>query len=105
MAATVQAPYNEFGGIAMATKTQRIEMRTDPDTEVRIAQAARLSGQTVSAFVLDAASSAADRLLARVHHVVITNDQFDELIESLDKADEAQQLAHVAQRKRRFKRR
>jgi uncharacterized protein (DUF1778 family) len=86
----------------MATKTQRIEMRTDPDSEARIAQAARLAGQTISAFVLDAASSAADRLLARVHHVVMPNDQFDELMQSLDRADEAPTLARLAQRKQRF---
>ena len=88
----------------MATKTQRIEMRTDPDSEARIAQAARLSNQTVSAFVLDAANAAADQLIARVHHVVVHNEQFDELLSSLDRADEAPTLRRAAQRKRRFTR-
>jgi uncharacterized protein (DUF1778 family) len=89
----------------MATKTQRIEMRTDPDSEARIAQAARLSNQTVSAFVLDAANAAADQVIARVHHVVVPNSQFDDLLSSLDRADEASALERAAKRKRRFTRR
>ncbi|MGC4806655.1 DUF1778 domain-containing protein [Micromonospora sp. DT233] len=89
----------------MATKTQRIEMRADPDSEARIAQAARLSSQTVSAFVLDAANAAADRMITRVHHVIMPNDQFDELISSLDQADEAPALERVARRRQRFVRR
>lgn len=88
----------------MAAKTQRIEMRTDQDTEARIIQAARLSDQTVSAFVVEAASVAADRVLARTHHVVMPDEQFDELMASLDSFDEAPTLARVARRKSRFTR-
>jgi uncharacterized protein (DUF1778 family) len=89
----------------MATKTQRIEMRTDTDSEARITQAARLSNQTVSAFVLEAANAAADRVIARVHHVVMENDQFDDLLSSLDRADDAPALKRAAERRRRFVRR
>jgi uncharacterized protein (DUF1778 family) len=88
----------------MATKTQRIEMRTDPDSEAKIAEAARLARQSVSTFVLTAATTAAERIIARVDHVVMPADQFDSLINSLDIADEAPTLARTAQRKRRFTR-
>jgi uncharacterized protein (DUF1778 family) len=46
--------------IVMATKTKRIEIRTDPGSAARIAQAAQARRTTVSAFVLDAAATAAD---------------------------------------------
>lgn len=88
----------------MAAKTQRIEMRTDPASEALIAQAARLTHQSVSAFVLSAATAEAERVLARVDHVVMPADQFDALISSLDTPGDAPGLARVARRNRRFTR-
>jgi uncharacterized protein (DUF1778 family) len=88
----------------MATKTRRIEMRADPQSEAKIAEAARLSGQSMSAFVLNAATVAADQIIARVDHVVMPADQFDAIMESLDTPDEASNLARAASRKRRFTR-
>jgi uncharacterized protein (DUF1778 family) len=88
----------------MATKTQRIEMRTDPNSEAKIAEAARLSHQSVSSFVLNAATTAAERIIARVDRVVMPADQFDALINSLDAADEAPTLTRAAKQKRRFTR-
>src|SRR6266536_2926154 len=84
--------------VRVATKTQRIEMRTDPDSEGRIAQAAREVHLSVSAFVLDAAITAADRVLARVDHLVMPSDQFDALLDSLDRPDDAPTLSRVAAR-------
>lgn len=89
----------------MATKTQRIEMRTDPNSEALIAEAAQVTHQSVSAFVLQAATSEADRVLARAHHVIMPEDQFDQLVASLDSPDAAPRLESVAARKRRFVRR
>jgi uncharacterized protein (DUF1778 family) len=88
----------------MVTKTRRIEMRADPQSEAKIAEAARLSGQSMSAFVLNAATVAADQIIARVDHVVMPADQFDAIMESLDTPDEAPNLARAASRKRRFTR-
>jgi uncharacterized protein (DUF1778 family) len=88
----------------VVAKTQRIEMRTDPDSEALITQAARLMHQSVSAFVLAAATAEAQRVLARVDHVVMPADQFDALISSLDTSADAPALARAARRERRFTR-
>ncbi len=80
----------------MATKTRRIEMRTDPDSEERIVQAAGLLGQSVSMFVLSAASSAADAVLARADTTLMPAEQFDGLLRSLDVADQAPNLRAAA---------
>jgi uncharacterized protein (DUF1778 family) len=88
----------------MATKTRRIEMRTDPDSEERIVQAAGLLGQSVSMFVLSAASSAADAVLARADTTLMPAEQFDSLMRSLDVADEAPNLRAAAMASRRVAR-
>lgn len=88
----------------MPTKSQRIEMRTDPESEARIAKAAKIAHQSVSAFVLEAATLAADQVLARVDHTVMPADQFDTLMAALDQPDEAPTLARAARRPRRFTR-
>jgi uncharacterized protein (DUF1778 family) len=85
----------------MATKTRRIEMRTDPDSEGRIVQAAGLLGQSVSTFVLSAASSAADAVLARADTTLMPAERFDSLMRSLDVADEAPSLRAAATASRR----
>lgn len=89
----------------MVTKSERIEMRTDPDTGARITQAAQAAHMSVSAFVLDAAAAAAERVLARTDHTNMPAEQFDALIASLDTADQAPKLAEIAARPRRFTRR
>lgn len=88
----------------MAAKTERIEMRADQDTGARITQAAQLARKSVSAFVLEAASAAADRMLARDEQTIMPAEQFDALIASLDVPDPAPKLAEVAARPRRFTR-
>ena len=80
----------------VATKTRRIEMRADPDSEERIVQAAVLVGQSVSTFVLSAASSAADAVLARADTTLMPVEQFESLLRSLDEADEAPSLRAAA---------
>jgi uncharacterized protein (DUF1778 family) len=88
----------------MATKSERIEMRTDPESGTKIAQAAEIEHKSVSAFILDAATTAADRVLARTDHVVMPADEFDALLQSLDDPGEAPALNALARRARRFKR-
>lgn len=41
-------------------RTARIELRAEPEREERIREAARLSNQSLSSFVLDAASERAE---------------------------------------------
>jgi uncharacterized protein (DUF1778 family) len=88
----------------MATKTRRIEMRADQDSEERIAQAASVLGQSMSAFVLGAARREADAVLARADMTLMTPDQFDQLLGSLDTADEASRLRAAARAPRRVAR-
>jgi uncharacterized protein (DUF1778 family) len=91
-------------GKPMTAKTERIEMRAEPEVSARIAEAARAAGTSVSAFVLAAAASAADRILARSDQTLMPADQFDALIESLDVPDAAPRLTQLAKQPRRFTR-
>lgn len=88
----------------MATKTERIEIRTDPDSAARIAQAAQARNTTISAFVLEAVTAAVDVVLARADHTLMPADQFDGLMAALDEPDEAPVLAALAARPRKFTR-
>jgi uncharacterized protein (DUF1778 family) len=85
-------------------KTRRIEMRTDPRSEARIAAAAAAAGQSVSAFVLGAAVRAADVVLARADTTMMSVEQFDALAASLEIADDFAALAAVAAAPRRYTR-
>src|SRR5664280_2523294 len=82
----VQAPYIQ--GVermlesVMAVKTCRIEMRADPESEERIAQAAAARQQSVSTFVLAAAVREADMVLARADVTLMPVEQFDALMDS-----------------------
>ncbi len=88
----------------MATKTRRIEMRADQDSEERIAQAASVLGQSMSAFVLGAARREADAVLARADTTLMAPERFDQLVRSLDEADEAPRLREAARASRRVAR-
>lgn len=88
----------------MATKTQRIEMRTDPDSEARITRAASVTRESVSSFVLRAATAEADRILARTEVTLMPVEQFDALIDALDVPDPAPALSRLAAAPRRFTR-
>ena len=67
-----------------ATRTSRIELRADPAREQRIRYAAELEHQSVSAFVLDAASERAEQVIASASATVVPSDFFDRLWEALD---------------------
>ncbi len=67
-----------------ATRTSRIELRTDPDRERRIRYAAQLEQRSVSAFVLDAAADRAEQVIASAAGTVVPSDFFDEFWEALD---------------------
>jgi uncharacterized protein (DUF1778 family) len=86
------------------TKTERIELRADEASKARIAEAAELLGEPVSAFVVRTARAAADRVLARAHNTIMPAEQFDMLMASLDEPDSAELLTEAANRPRRFTR-
>ena len=89
----------------MATRTKRIEMRTDPEREALIAEAAALQRVSVSSFVLDAAAREASRVLGRADLTLMPDDQFDAFVAALEQADAAPRLAAAAAGQRRYRRR
>jgi uncharacterized protein (DUF1778 family) len=68
----------------LATRTSRLELRTDPERERRIRFAAELCRQSVSAFVLDAAGEKAERVIAASTATSVPSEFFDQLWEGLD---------------------
>ena len=87
----------------MTAKTHRIEMRADAATKGLITQAARARRESISAFVLRAALTEADRVLARSDVTPMPADQFDELVASLDEPDEAPRLREAVRRQRAYR--
>jgi uncharacterized protein (DUF1778 family) len=67
-----------------ATRTSRIELRTDPERERRIRYAAEIQHQSVSSFVLDAAAARAEAVIASASATVVPADYFDRLWAALD---------------------
>jgi uncharacterized protein (DUF1778 family) len=88
----------------MATRTKRIEMRADAESEALISAAAAARRVSVSAFVLEAAIEEAGRVLGRADLTLMPADQFDALIAALDEPDEAPRLAQAARHPRRYTR-
>jgi uncharacterized protein (DUF1778 family) len=71
----------------MATKTGRLELRIDEETDDVVTRAAALLRTTKSAFVADAARQAAYRALGRADVTLMAADVFDALVASLDVPD------------------
>ncbi len=89
----------------MATRTKRIEMRADVESEALITAAAAARRVSVSAFVLEAATEEAGRVLGRADLTLMPADQFDAFVAALDEPDEAPRLADAARSPRRYTRR
>jgi len=83
-------------------RTARLELRAEPEREERIRYAAQLQHQSVSSFVLDAASEQADRVIAASTVTVVDPAFFDELLEALERPPKQNEaLARRAARRRR----
>jgi uncharacterized protein (DUF1778 family) len=68
-----------------ARRTSRIELRAEPEREQRIRYAAELEHQSVSAFVLGAASERAEQVIASASAAtIVPSDVFDQLWAALD---------------------
>jgi uncharacterized protein (DUF1778 family) len=72
-----------------SARTERIELRAQPARARRIRQAARLRGQTVSAFMLEAASESAEAVLASAVTTALPPKFYDELWAALSKPPRA----------------
>lgn len=78
------------------TKTSRIEIRTDPDTDRLISEAAAKLHLSKSAFVCDAAAHAAAKVIARSDVTMMAPEVFDNLMASLETPDESPAVAALA---------
>ena len=65
-------------------RTERIQLRAEPELERRIRYAAKLAGQSLTDFMLDAASERAEEVIASAQVTVVPEDFFDALWEALD---------------------
>lgn len=84
------------------TRTARIEVRAEPEREERIREAARLANQSVSSFVLDAATERAEEVLRATMTTTVPADFFDELHRALGEPPVPNPaLQRTARRKRR----
>lgn len=79
------------------TKTRRVELRTDPETDDLITEAASLLHVAKSAFIADAARHAAERTVARSNVTLMSPEVFDDMMTSLKIADESPELAELAE--------
>lgn len=89
----------------MATKTRRIEARVDPIDDEAITVAAKMSGMSVSAFLVSAARHEADRVIGRADTTLMSPELFDAVLSSLDAPDDLPALAALATDKRAYQRR
>jgi len=98
----VQVPIGQLGRMLWEQRRDASRCGLTPESAAKIAEAARLSQQSVSSFILNAATTAAEQVIAHVDHVLMPADQFDALLSSLDVPDDAPTLARAASRMRRF---
>jgi uncharacterized protein (DUF1778 family) len=85
----------------MASKAERLEARLTSTQRRQIEQAAALAGESVSSFVV---LDRAEILLSNQVSTILPAAHFDELLASLDRAEEAPRLARVAREAARHRR-
>jgi uncharacterized protein (DUF1778 family) len=66
------------------TRTDRIEARVSPSTAERIRYAAALTGESMSAFVVDAAAERAERVISEQRQTVVPDEFFEQMLAALD---------------------
>lgn len=85
------------------TRTARLELRADPEAAERIRLAASATRKSVSAFVLDAANEAAERVMADQSTVMLPPEVIESFYRWLDTpAEEIPALTRLARRERRI---
>ncbi len=70
---------------AAPSRRHRLEVRVTPEQDALIRQAADLEDTTVTAFVLDTATSKAKRVIRQHQDLVLSNEAFDRFIAELDR--------------------
>jgi uncharacterized protein (DUF1778 family) len=69
-------------------KTERVNLRVDPDTDVLLREAAALAHQTLSAFVLDAATKKAREALEQQRRLRLSAEEFHRVLDELERPAE-----------------
>lgn len=82
----------------------RLEARIDAELDDLIIQAAQRLNVTKTTFVADAVREAALRVIARADVTLMAAEVFDQMIASLDVADESPELEELAALPRRITR-
>lgn len=75
--------------MAPTTRSQRIDVRVTDEQNAMIREAAAITGQTVTAFLLSAAQERARALLEERRHLVMSARAFDRLAAELDAPGES----------------
>jgi len=88
----------------MATKAQRVEARLTALQRRQIEQAAALSGESVSGFMVLAALERAEAVVVEQATTVVPTAYFDRLVASLDEPEKAPRLARAVRAARRRRR-
>jgi len=73
--------------------------RAEPEREEHIRAAARIANQSISSFVLEAATERARSVLATASTTVVPADFFDQIYSSLDEPPEPNPALHRAARR------
>lgn len=79
-----------------ATKTHRLEARTDEQTEQLVAEASTLLRVSKTAFIEEAVRSAARKVVARADVTMMSGDVFDSMMQAIDEPDHSPALADLA---------
>ena len=85
-----------------ATPKARLEARIDPELDELITQAAQKQGVSKTAFVSDAARDAALKVIARADVTLMAANVFDQMMASIDLADDSPELEELAALPRRI---
>ena len=85
----------------MAIKTGRVEVRVSAEARRRIADAAQLSGESLSSFMVAASVDKAERVIAETAVTLVPSDYFDRLVAAIDRAERMPLLAEAAKRARK----
>lgn len=70
------------------TKTARVQLRVAPDDDALLRQAAELSGESLSSFLLDSGRERAERLLAGRTRFVLDDRDWKRFVAALDRPAE-----------------
>ena len=87
---------------AKAPAKARLEARIDADLDQLITEAAEKQGVSKTAFVSDAARDAALKVIARAEVTLMAAEVFDQMMASLDTADDSPELEDLAALPRRI---